>query len=249
MGSALKRTANNAQLPTLPSGCASATQSAKGIKVHKIALRPNNRQRSYFAKAAGTARFSYNWALAEWQRLYAQGERPSEISLRSQLNAVKKTQYPWMEEVTKNAPQQAIKNLGTAYKRFFRGLGKYPRFKKKGEHDAFRADNGPFLCRGKSPLDPLSRCDAVTIKGKKIKLPCLGWVRMAEELRFNGLVKSVTVSRQADRWFASVAVETFDLPKQPAENQSAVGVDLGIHSLATLSTGEKIAAPRPRFVK
>ena len=100
------------------------------ILAHKIALDPNETQRIYFAKAAGTERFAWNWALAEWQQQYKAGERPSETALRRQLNAIKREQFPWMLEVTKVAPRQAIKNLGAAFQRFFAHEAKYPRFKK-----------------------------------------------------------------------------------------------------------------------
>jgi len=101
------------------------------ITAHKIVLDPNPAQENYFARACGTARFAYNWALAEWNRQYKAGERPSEASLRRKLNSLKDDEFPWMWEVTKNAPQQAIKNLGAAFKRFFAGDGKYPRFRRK----------------------------------------------------------------------------------------------------------------------
>ena len=120
------------------------------ITAHKIVLDPNPAQENYFARACGTARFAYNWALAECNRQYKAGERPSEASLRRKLNSLKDDEFPWMREVTKNAPQQAIKNLGTAFKNYFADLKKpkrqrrfhYPQFKKKGKHDSFRADNG-----------------------------------------------------------------------------------------------------------
>ena len=84
------------------------------IVAHKIALDPNNVQATYFAKAAGVARFAYNWALAEWQRQYEAWKqdnslpKPSQAALRRQLNAIKREQFPWMLEVTKCAPQMAI---------------------------------------------------------------------------------------------------------------------------------------------
>ena len=59
---------------------------------HKIALDPNDQQRSYFARACGAAPLAYNWALAEWQRQYAAGDKPSEASLRRQLNGLKREQ-------------------------------------------------------------------------------------------------------------------------------------------------------------
>ena len=110
---------------------------------HKIELDPTYLQAKYFSQACGVARFSYNWALAEWQRQYKAGEKPSEFSISKKLTSIKLAEFPWMLEVTKRAPQQAIKNLGSAFKRLFKKKGKYPKFKKKGVHDSFRADNGP----------------------------------------------------------------------------------------------------------
>lgn len=99
------------------------------ILAHRIRLVPTGEQEAYFSRACGVARFSYNWALAEWKRQYAAGGKPSEVALRKLLNAIKHEQFPWMHEVTKNAPQQAIKNLGRAYANFFDDLGKYRRKK------------------------------------------------------------------------------------------------------------------------
>ena len=198
------------------------------ILAHKIALDPNEAQRNYFARAAGTARFAWNWALAEWQRQYKAGEKPNEAALRRQLNAMKREQFPWMLEVSKTALQQAIRNLGAAFKRFFNHTAKYPRFKKRGIHDSFRADNG---------------ADTIAFAGLRIRLPVIGWIRMREPLRFAGKLKSVTISKVADRWFASVSVEIeHQIPAR--ENQAAVGVDLGVSALATLSNGKKVEGPR-----
>lgn len=101
------------------------------LLVHKVELKPNNKQATYFRKACGVARFAYNWALDQWKQQYRNGEKPTEISLRKLLNARKTEEYPWMQEVTKNAPQQAIKNLGSAFNRFFRKQGGYPSLKRK----------------------------------------------------------------------------------------------------------------------
>jgi putative transposase len=89
------------------------------IVVHKIELKPNNKQSTYFKKSCGIARFAYNWGLARWEEAYKEGKNPSETQIRRELNAVKRIEYPWMLEVTKVAPQQAIKNMGAAFKRFF----------------------------------------------------------------------------------------------------------------------------------
>ena len=161
------------------------------LLVHKIELKPNNKQATYFAKACGVSRFAYNWALDRWGKQYAEGMRPKESELRKELNHIKAQAFPWMQEVTKVAPQQAIKNLGKAFIRFFKKQGKYPKFKKKGIHDAFRADNGPSK-KGE---------DAVNVEGKRIQLPRIGWIRMKEVLRFKGQILSVIVSRRTSRWY------------------------------------------------
>jgi putative transposase len=74
-------------------------------------------------------------------------------------------------------------------------------------------------------------------------LPVMGWVKLREELRFSGKALSATVRRVADRWFVSVSVEV-DLPEPVRESQAAVGIDLGVSTAATLSSGEKLPGPK-----
>ena len=206
---------------------------------HKIALAPNNKQATYFFKASGVARFAYNWALAEWQKQYESWKidntnvKPSQVALRRQLNAIKRVQFPWMLEVTKNAPQMAIIQLGQAFKHFFAGRNAYPTYRKKGIDDRFSMTNDQFQ-----------------LDGSRIRIPNLGWVRMRETLRFTGKIMSATISRVANRWFVSITVDTQDLSHLPqAENQGVVGVDLGISALATLSTGEPpVSGPKAHKV-
>ena len=151
------------------------------------------------------------------------------MALRRQLNAIKREQFPWMLDVTKCAPQLAIIQLGEAFRRFFTGQSRYPRPRKKGVDDRFSLSNDQF-----------------SVDGSRIRIPNLGWVRMREPLRFTGKIMSATISGKAGRWFVSIAVEVSDTSHLPkAENQGAVGVDLGIAAMATLSTGEKITGPKP----
>jgi putative transposase len=88
---------------------------------HKIELKPNNKQKTYFAKACGVSRFSYNWGLREWQRLYEENKNilvPEEIhkisgmSLKKSFNNIKRAEFPWALEVTKYAAQQPFLDLG-----------------------------------------------------------------------------------------------------------------------------------------
>lgn len=209
------------------------------IRVHKIELDLTDRQRTYCARGCGIARVAYNWALAEWRREYEAGGKPNEAALRRKLNSVKRELFPWMTEVTKTAPQQAIKNLGAAYRRAFdnvrngRKRGKrnrygFPKFKKKGVHDSFRADNGP---------------DTIRIDGKRIRLPVVGWLRMREAVRFEGVVQSATISRTADRWFIAVSVKVEHDPREATG--PVLGVDLGLNDMCVVSDGERIKPPKP----
>jgi putative transposase len=204
------------------------------LRAHRIALDPTNAQATYFAKASGVARFAYNWALAAWQEQYEAHKKdptqpaPTEAALRRHLNAIKKEKFPWMLEVTKNAPQMAIMHLGQAFKNFFAKCAKYPQFRKKGVHDRFTLTNDQFA-----------------VSGVRIRVPHLGWVRMREGLRFLGKLISATISRTADRWFVSIIVELPDESPPPKSKEAIVGLDLGVSALATLSTGEKIVGPKP----
>lgn len=113
---------------------------------HKIRIDPTNVQATHFARAAGTARFAYNWALAEWKQQYEAGEKPNDASIRRQLNAIKRTEFPWMMDVSKCVIQEAIIDLGTSFNRFIADMkkasqrrSKYPRFKSRDGKASFCA--------------------------------------------------------------------------------------------------------------
>jgi putative transposase len=194
------------------------------LRAHKIRLYPNNRQATYFSRACGVARFAYNWGLAEWKRRYDAGEKVNEGEIRKALNAIKREQFPWMYDVTKCAPQLAIKNdLNNAFTNYFQKRAKFPKFHKKGVHDSFSVSNDQF-----------------TIDGMSVRLPRLGVVRLAEQLRYEGKIISATVSRAADRWHIAVQVEIPEPPIRLTGENQAVGVDLGVKTLAVLSNGMRI---------
>lgn len=203
------------------------------ILSHKIQLNPNNKQANYFAQASGCARLAYNWGLNEWKKQYEIGEKPNIFALRRQFNEIKKREFPFVLNVSKCAPQQALIDLGQSFTNFFHSIKQgrkpgFPRFKRKGIHDSFYLDNLNFA-----------------VNGKKIRIPKLGWVRMTEKLRFAGKIMSATVSKTAGKWFVSIPVKVPDGP-ECSDNQvySAVGVDLGIKHLATLSDGTVFENPK-----
>lgn len=199
------------------------------VLTHRIELKPNQLQAALFRQCVGAARFAYNWALAEWQRQFEAGDKPNEAALRRQFNALKPIEFPWILDLPKAVPQQAIKNVGRAWQRFFQKQSKFPRFKRRGVHDSARLDNGP----GTFAFD-----------GQRIRLPKIGWVRLREVVRFSGKPLSATLSREADRWLIAIPV-AIDRPDPVCESQATVGIDLGVSTALTLSTGEKIDSPKP----
>jgi putative transposase len=197
------------------------------ILAHRIALDPTVKQRIALAKACGVARFTWNWALAEWDKQYKAGKKPSALALKAQWNASKKKQFQWVYESPKDANQQPFTNLGNAFKRFFTKKAKHPVFKKKGERDSFYVSNDKFK-----------------VKGKRIVLPVIGTVRLTEPLRCDGKIMAAVVSRQAERWFVSIQVEVGDIKRQRTGN-GEIGIDLGLKHALICSDGQVFDAPKP----
>ena len=196
------------------------------ILSHKIRIYPNKEQEVFLKKSCGVSRFAYNWGLAEWERQYKNGEKPTRFKLDKSFNSIKKDKFPFVCEVSKCCSQIAFMNLGRAYKNFFDRRAKYPKFKKKGIHDSFGLAN-----------------DAFYINGKHIKLAKMQPMKMAEEPRFDGKIMSGTVSCVAGKWYISIAVDVqkdMTLPK----TGKYVGVDLGVKDIAITSDGYKFANPR-----
>ncbi len=134
------------------------------------------------------------------------------------LVAMLKPECPWYYEVSKCAPQYALRYLSEAWRRCFNKVSGQPRFKKKGRDDSFTVDG------------------SITIGFNQIKLPRIGWVKTFELLPDNVYPKCVTLSKKAGRWFVSFKVETE--PSITQKSVDVIGVDLGVKTLATLSTGE-----------
>lgn len=215
----------------------------KTNQAYRYELKPNNRQITLLKKHCGAARFAYNWGLARRKELYAtkkgKDRFTSSISQHKELNALKKTEYPWMYEVSKCAPQESLHNLDEAFKNMRRRIKNgerkkgFPKFKKKGKHDSFTISQTNMTLK---------------IVDNTIHLPRIGYVRTKESTsKFKGRILNATVSREADRWFCSLCVEVERPDPQPIKGE-IVGIDLGINCFATISNGESISqvySPKP----
>ena len=201
----------------------------------KTRLEPNNKQRTAFRKAAGTARHAYNWGNALMREILKLRETDksvkvsSAIDLHKRLIAEVKPENPWYYETNKNVPQKALADLRTAWKRCFSKVSAQPRFKKKGQGDSFYLESG-------TKAKPRIKND-----GRRIKLPSIGWVRLSEPLPVTS-VHNCTISRSADEWFIAIKYEV-QRPEVDVD-RPVVGVDVGIKALAVLSSGEVFENPK-----
>jgi putative transposase len=209
-------------------------------QAYRFELDPNRTQRVLLAKSVGASRFVYNWGLAESKRAYElTGKRPRLGDLKKQLVELKNREAPWLYEVSAHIGQSALKDLNVAFERFFKSVkgegpkAGHPRFKKKGARDS-------------------ARIYEVTLEERHLRIPNVGRVRLKEschERGFEGRVLSATVSRRADRWFVSLAVERereTSLPKPPRTSSDVVGVDLGLANAAVIYDGNETRVIEPR---
>ena len=187
------------------------------LKTHKIALRASGVQVAWFAQQCGYARFAFNSALADFKAGLAEGVFLSFIDLNNRWNQRKK-EYDWTSAQDQRAALHGVRNLSDAVTRWQKKQNRFPKFKKRGCRQSYTVEG--YQCK---------------VEGKRIKLPKIGWVNMFSELRFAGILKRVTISRTAHRWFVSILVDT-GIPNVPRETRGlpVVGIDVGINTLATL---------------
>ncbi len=204
-------------------------------RAYKTELDLNNEQVTMCLQHAGAARFAYNWGLREIIQARARGEKkPTAIDLHKKLNALKATEFPWMYESSKCAPQEALRNLDVAFDNFFRrcksGAKKkgFPKFKSR------KTGIGSFRLTG-----------TIKVSDRTIQLPRLGELRLkeADYLPAGAEISSATVSEKNGRWYVSVLTEA-EVAECVTPDMPIVGIDLGIKTLAVLSSGEVIENPK-----
>ncbi len=231
------------------------------LRGYRTALDLNNAQRTACLRHAGAARWAYNYGLARKREVLAQRKiaadpasvrTPTAIDLHNELIALKQSTHPWLKAVSKWTPQQALRNLDTAFANFFAKRATYPQFKRRSK------GIGAFYVE--TPIH---------VGVDWIQLPVLGKVRLFEhgylpqdsdldkpdrkaerKRKKRGrdstavvTYKSAVISEQAGRWFVSVLVEE-TVPDPVPTTGAPLGVDLGVKTLAVCSDGTEIANPK-----
>jgi putative transposase len=208
----------------------------KRLQAYKFRLEPTFDQQILLKRFAGCARVVWNKGLALQQSLHADGQKKlGYAGLCKALTTWRNDpETPWLAEASVDIEQQILRDLETAYKRFFNRLSDFPRFKKKGARDSFRF--------------PQPKTIKLDQRGEKILLPKLGWLNYRKSRKVQGLVQNVTVSLKAGYWYVSIQTERTVAPPRHA-GTTAVGIDVGIVRFATLWDGqaEQVVQPLDSF--
>lgn len=204
------------------------------IRNIKVMLVPNNKQKTKMFRYAGAARFAYNWAVArEKENFSKNGKFLSDNDLRKEFTILKHTdEYAWLNDVSNNVTKQAIKDAVDAYKKFFKGLSRAPRFKsRKRSTPSFYQDTAKIKF-----TDTHVKLEGFASSRKPNKQK-LNWVRLAEHGRIPTDCKYTNPRITFDElnWWISVGIETQDCTSRLTGD--GIGIDLGIKDLAICSDG------------
>lgn len=198
-------------------------------------LVPNNKQKTKLFRYASTFRFAYNWTLGREKENYENGGRfISDGDLRKEFTQLKKTEeYSWLNEISNNVTKQAIKDACNAYKRFFKGYSKFPKFKsRKHSTPSFFQDNVKIQF-----TDTHVKVEGFAVSKKKNKQK-LNWIKLAECGRIpteNVKYTNPRIKYDGLNWYITVGVEYEEYTCLPTNE--AIGIDLGIKDLAICSDG------------
>ena len=210
------------------------------IKSIKVRLNPNNKQLTKLFQYAGCARFAYNWAISREQENHKQGNKfLSDMDLRKEFTQLKKLkEYKWLNEVSNNVTKQAIKDACSAYKNFFKGQSKFPKFKnKKQSTPSFYQDNVMIQF-----TNTHVKVEAFSMSKKQNKQK-LNWIKLYEKGKIPTDCKYMNPRFTYDGlyWYVSVSIEVDDNTDNTDNtillSNEGIGIDLGIKDLAVCSDG------------
>ena len=205
-------------------------------KTYKFRIYPNRNQETALIYTLNTCRRLYNAALAkrkhegEINRLYREFDifpwgKLQWMNYYDQADDLTKYKNEYQKQVYSQILQNVLKRVDRSFKNFFRGAG-YPRFQGRNRYDSFTYPQTGFKL----------------IDGK-LKLSKIGLIKIKQHREIEGKIKTCTIKRDVDHWYVSFTVE-IDKDIMPVTIVSAVGVDVGLKSLVTLSTGEQIEPPK-----
>ncbi|MDY4156367.1 MAG: IS200/IS605 family element RNA-guided endonuclease TnpB [Bacilli bacterium] len=194
-------------------------------RAYKYRIYPDKEQRDFFARTFGCVRLFYNTSLDEMNKLYKEKKEYKDITPASY-----KERFPFFKEVDSLALANAQLNRNKALKSFFKKQNKFPKFKAKRNKQSYSTNN-------QNGTVYLSE------DGKYISLPKIKNIKIKMHRKFDGVIKTVTVSKECDEtYYVSILVEE-NIEAKP-KSKNSVGIDLGIKSYIVDSNAERIDNPK-----
>ena len=199
-------------------------------KAYRYRIYPNKKQKEIISKTFGCCRFIYNKYLAKRIEMYKQNKETfSYVQCANDMKNLK-SELVWLKEVDSTALQSSLKDLDSAYQKFFKEHSGFPKFKSKKTHR--------FSYKSKCVNGNIQYC------GKHIKLPKLGMVKTKNKLIPQGRILNATVSQEpSGKYYVSLCCTDVDI-KPLEKTGSVVGLDLGIKEFCITSDGEMISNPK-----
>lgn len=203
-------------------------------RAYKYRLNPTPEQIVFFNKSFGCCRFVYNYMLGKRIEAYQRDKtKIGWVELAKMLTELKKEDgKEWLSEVSNECLQQSIRNMDSAFVKFFREKAGFPNFKAKHySRQSYKAINSV----------------SVDLDNNKVRLPKIGWVKFFPNRKFDGKVCSATVSKTpTGKYFISVLVDDGkEIPVKPAVRyDTSIGIDVGIKDFAVCSNGDVYANPK-----
>lgn len=201
------------------------------FKSYKYRIYPNEKQEEQIQKTFGCKRFVYNKCLAYKQEKYKnENVFVGKFDCIKWKNHVLKKEYPWLNDVDKYAIDNAIIDMDMAYQKFFKENNGFPKFKKKKDNrKSYKTTYSNTSAGGNIRVD---------FNNGLIKLPKIKWVKAKLHRKFDGKIKSATISQTpSGKYYASILVETEHISMD--STGCVIGIDLGIKDLLITSDGEK----------
>jgi putative transposase len=204
------------------------------LRAYKTELDVNDKQRTLLSRCSGTARFVFNWALADRIERHKNDLTTNKFEQKKRFNALKAERFPWLYDVPYVITQEEFDKCDLAFQNFFRRVQNgeklgFPKFKSK------KHGMNKFTLRGN-----------ISVRSSRIKLPRIGWLRLKEDdyLPTKGVkILFATISNQAGHWFVSLQVDEPDKINTHAHH-GVIGVDIGITHLAVCSNGKVFENPK-----
>lgn len=194
-----------------------------------VRIYPNDFQEDFFVRQFGACRYVYNMFLTEKKLEYTLFGRYLSYNNCSAMLTDHKKFNSWLRMIDSQALIQSLRNLETAFQRFFHEKSNYPRYKSKyNPLQSYKTIN-------------INNC--IRIKGNRIRLPKVGWIKFRTQQKIKGTIKSVTVRKNPSGKY-TLSILCDDIPnKLFKRNNRSCGLDLGIKNFVTINTGEIIPFP------